>query len=56
MKDAVQLLTDRSIFVTYRLYLEDYSVVTLIIRPADDPPFANLQPVPKCSQLIARTT
>lgn len=37
MKAAVQLLTDKSIFVTYRLYCEDDQVVTVIIRLADDP-------------------
>lgn len=37
MKAAVQLLTDKSIFVTYRLYCEDDEVVTIIIRPAKDP-------------------
>lgn len=37
MKAAVQLLTDKSIFVTYRLYCEDDEVVTIIVRPAEDP-------------------
>ncbi|KAF4225527.1 hypothetical protein CNMCM6457_008154 [Aspergillus fumigatiaffinis] len=37
MKAAVQLLNDKSVFVTYRLYCEDDDVVTIIVRPAADP-------------------
>src|SRR4029077_3146 len=36
MKAAVRLLTDKSIFSTYRLYCEDEAVVTIIIRPVDN--------------------
>lgn len=37
MKAAVQLLNDKSVFITYRLYCEDDDVVTIIVRPATDP-------------------
>lgn len=42
---VLQLLTDKSIFVTYRFHCEDNNVVTIIIRPADDP-FANFSQCP----------
>src|SRR6266487_2527686 len=31
------LLTDRSFIMTYRLYCQKDKVVTIIVRPADDP-------------------
>ncbi|KAE8342411.1 hypothetical protein BDV24DRAFT_162302 [Aspergillus arachidicola] len=37
MKAAVQLLTDRSIYLTYRIYCEKDHSITIIIRPASDP-------------------
>lgn len=37
MRAAVQLLTDESIRVTYQLYCKDDAVVTIYIRPANDP-------------------
>ena len=37
MKAAVRLLTDRSIYLTYRIYCEQDHAVTIIIRPASDP-------------------
>ncbi|RAK95624.1 uncharacterized protein BO80DRAFT_321789, partial [Aspergillus ibericus CBS 121593] len=37
MKAAVQLLTDRSILLTYRMYCEYDSAITIIVRPVSNP-------------------
>jgi hypothetical protein len=37
VKAAVQLLNDKSIITTYRLYCENDDVVTIIVRPEIDP-------------------
>ncbi|OJJ69879.1 hypothetical protein ASPBRDRAFT_66942 [Aspergillus brasiliensis CBS 101740] len=37
MKAAVQMLTDRSIFLTYTIYCEHDTAITIIVRPISDP-------------------